>query len=89
MPVNLRDFMNAMNEWIRDAPPGAREVLPASMWMKVRQSSTDVDGGVYFDPRTIVDAALDGRKRRRSPSRSIRASPPGRPSPVRGAAAWS
>ena len=62
MPVNLRDFMNAMNEWIRDAPPGAREVLPASMWMKVRQSSTDVDGGVYFDPRTIVDAALDGRK---------------------------
>ena len=62
MSVNLRDFMNAMNEWIRDAPPGAREVLPASMWMKVRQSSTDVDGGVYFDPRTIVDAALDGRK---------------------------
>ena len=62
MSVNLRDFMNAMNEWIRDAPPGAREVLPASMWMKVRQSSTDVDGGVYFDPRTIVDVALDGRK---------------------------
>lgn len=62
MPVNLRDFMNAMNEWIRDAPPGVREVLPASVWMKVRQSSTDVDGGVYFDPRTIVDAALDGRK---------------------------
>lgn len=62
MSVNLRDFMNAMNEWIRDAPPEAREVLPASMWMKVRQSSTDVDGGVYFDPRTIVDVALDGRK---------------------------
>ena len=37
MPVNLRDFMNAMNEWTRqEAPPGVQEVLPASRWMKVR-----------------------------------------------------
>ena len=62
MPVNLRDFMNAMNEWTRqEAPPGVQEVLPASMWMKVRYAGADVDGGVRFDPRAIVDVALDGR----------------------------
>ena len=62
MPVNLRDFMNAMNEWTRqEAPPGVQEVLPASMWMKVRSAGADVDGGVRFDPRAIVEVALDGR----------------------------
>ena len=62
MPVNLRDFMNAMNEWTRqEAPSGVQEVLPASIWMKVRSAGADVDGGVRFDPRAIVEVALDGR----------------------------
>ena len=35
MPVNLRDFMNAMNEWTRqEAPPGDRKStrLNSSHW---------------------------------------------------------
>lgn len=62
MPVNLRDFMDAMTHWASDlASEEASSALPPSSWMKVRMAGTEVPGGTVFSPAVIVQMALAGR----------------------------
>lgn len=63
MPVTLRDFMSAMNEWYQSvANETSRRALPPSTWMKVRGSGVDTNTGTTFDPAQLVQLALDGRE---------------------------
>jgi putative uncharacterized protein (fragment) len=61
MPITLREFTQAMNEWMPTAPPEAREHLRPSTWKQILHTGQDVDGGTRFSPHTIVDRVLNGR----------------------------
>ena len=62
MPINLREFTQAMNEWMPQAPPEAREHLRPSTWKQLLRTGEDVDGGTRFAPQEIVERVLEGRE---------------------------
>ena len=62
MPITLREFTQAMNEWMPAAPPEAREHLRPSTWKQLLRTGEDVDGGTRFAPQEIVERVLEGRE---------------------------
>ena len=51
MPINLREFTQAMNEWMPQAPPEAREHLRPSTWKQLLRTGEDVAAAPDSHPR--------------------------------------
>lgn len=62
MPITLREFTQAMNEWIPTAPAEVCEHLRPSTWKQIMLTGQEVAGGTRFSPQDIVDQVLNGRQ---------------------------